>query len=371
LFAVVVGVADFKNPLVADKARVDPGLVGNLRTAGLLARLGPLLGQLGGLLLLCRRLAGLAARLGQLMPFADKAVDQLLFHLERLSQLSGFPLRRLHVTAKLAQHGELFSLLGGLGFQLGLLAPQLLDQARLLAALLGVHLGQILYGYRGQLAERDLRRGRFGIQQAAVGEACALNWSDVNLATGTLTVRESKTVAGEGREVDLPIGLREELTTWRARSPRTHQGDPVFVTRARNGHNARQTARNVQARLRKAVKLANEKLTEQGIEPMGKITPHSLRRTYASLRAALRDDPIYIAEQLGHRDARFTFRVYQRAAKRRAKLSGRYLEAFDAALQWALTGTSADSEAMQFDPSELVEGPQTASESQNRNTPGA
>jgi integrase len=139
-----------------------------------------------------------------------------------------------------------------------------------------------------------------------IGEAVALNWSDVKLPTGTLIVRESKTAAGEGREVDLPIGLHEELATWRARSPRTRPTDPVFVSRARNGRNARQTARNAQARLRTAVRAANEKLAEQGIEPMEKVTPHSLRRTYASLRAALRDDPVYIAEQLGHRDPGFT-----------------------------------------------------------------
>lgn len=52
---------------------------------------------------------------------------------------------------------------------------------------------------------------------------------------------------------------------------------------------------------------------------MGNVTPHSLRRTYASLRAALRDDPTYMSEMLGHRDARFIFRLYQRAARRRAR----------------------------------------------------
>jgi hypothetical protein len=31
-----------------------------------------------------------------------------------------------------------------------------------------------------------------------------------------------------------------------------------------------------------------------------------LRRTYASLRAACGDDPVYIAQQLGHMDPRFT-----------------------------------------------------------------
>jgi integrase len=174
-----------------------------------------------------------------------------------------------------------------------------------------------------------------------IGEACALDWRDVRLATGTLIVRESKTAAGEDREVDLSVGLREELATCRAQSPRTGRADPVFVTRARNGHHARQTPRNAQARLRTAVKAANEELAEVGIEAIGPVTPHSLRRTYASLRAALRDDPVYIAEQLGHRDARFTFRVYQRAAKRRERLAGEHLAAFDRALEWAGNGQGA------------------------------
>lgn len=178
-----------------------------------------------------------------------------------------------------------------------------------------------------------------------IGEAVALDWRDVKLGTGSLIVRESKTAAGEGREVDLPVGLREELATWRAQSPRTAPGDPVFVSRARDGQHSRQTPRNVQARLLTAVKAANDQLAEIGVEPIGKVSPHSLRRTYASLRAALRDDPVYIAEQLGHRDARFTFRVYQRAAKRRERLTGAHLAAFESALEWGRIGRPV-SEAM-------------------------
>jgi integrase len=84
-------------------------------------------------------------------------------------------------------------------------------------------------------------------------------------------------------------------------------------------------------------------LAKLGIEPIAeRVSPHSLRRTCASLRSALRDDPFYIAEQLGHTNLAFTFRVYHRAAKRREKLSGAYLKAFDAALDWALMGTSAE-----------------------------
>ena len=172
-----------------------------------------------------------------------------------------------------------------------------------------------------------------------IGEAVALDWRDVKLSTGTLLVREAKTAAGEGREVDLPVGLREELATWRARSPRTRPGDPLFVSRVRKGKCGRQTPRNVQLRLNTAVRAANVRLAEAGIEPIDKVSPHSLRRSYASLRAALRDDPVYIAEQLGHRDARFTFRVYQRAAKRRERLTGAHPAAFDRALNWAAMGS--------------------------------
>ncbi len=156
-------------------------------------------------------------------------------------------------------------------------------------------------------------------------------------------MREAKTVVGQGREVDLPVGLREELATWRARSSLSAPGDPVFVTRPRQGQQARQTPRNVQARLTRAVAAANLKLAETGIEPIAKVTPHSLRRTYASLRAALRDDRVYIAEQLGHQDARFTFRVYQRAAKRRERLGGEHLAAFDRACEWAAGSGGGDS----------------------------
>lgn len=48
-------------------------------------------------------------------------------------------------------------------------------------------------------------------------------------------------------------------------------------------------------------------------------------------------------ERARHRDARFTFRVYQRAAKRRERLSGEHLAAFDRALDWAQMGTKGDS----------------------------
>jgi integrase len=171
-----------------------------------------------------------------------------------------------------------------------------------------------------------------------VGEACALDWRDLDLATGTLTVQESKTPAGR-REVDLPRGLVTELWTLAATSSRTDPGDPVFVGSRRT----RQTPSNVGRRLKTAIEKANPRLSELEIEPISmRVTPHSLRRTYASLRYACGDDPVYVAEQGGWKDPSFPIRVYARAVRRRQRLSGAHLEAFDAALHWAAVGSEEE-----------------------------
>ena len=110
-------------------------------------------------------------------------------------------------------------------------------------------------------------------------------------------------------------------------------------------------------RLKTAIRGANRRLSELGIEEISeRVTPHSLRRTFASLRAAAGDDPVYIAEQLGHTDPRFTLTAYTKAVKRRAKLSGAYLAEYERALAWAalttaeraLKGTSARADADQL-----------------------
>jgi integrase len=119
-----------------------------------------------------------------------------------------------------------------------------------------------------------------------------------------------------------------------------------------NSQGRPQTKRNIQQRLKRAIEGANTALADAGIEPLSEeVTPYSFRRTYSSLRASrwidaegqMRpgDDPVYIAEQMGHTDPKFTFRVYQRAVKRRERLSGAHLEAFDKALQWAAMGSGA------------------------------
>jgi integrase len=95
-----------------------------------------------------------------------------------------------------------------------------------------------------------------------------------------------------------------------------------------------------------AIKRANMILVEAGIDPIGNVTPHGLRRTFASLRCAAGDDPAYTASQLGHTDAMFTLRVYTHAVKRRERLSGAERKAFDRAIEWARMGTNEDLTAL-------------------------
>ena len=55
----------------------------------------------------------------------------------------------------------------------------------------------------------------------------------------------------------------------------------------------------------------------KGLAPLPKITPHSLRRTWAMLAAQAGRDPHWIADQIGHTSAAFTLQVYQQTRNRR------------------------------------------------------
>lgn len=164
------------------------------------------------------------------------------------------------------------------------------------------------------------------------GEACALDWRDVDLASGTLSVVAAKTQTGL-RQVDLPGALRGELAGLHKRD--SDRDTPVFPNR--NG--SRQTPSNMGRRFKTVTRRANERLAEIGLDPIDEMaSPHSLRRLYASLRFALGDDPVYVADQLGHTDPTFSMKVYARAVRRRERLTGVALSEFDAALHWAGMG---------------------------------
>jgi integrase len=170
-----------------------------------------------------------------------------------------------------------------------------------------------------------------------IGEALALRWQHVDLAIGTLHVVDAKTAAGI-RSVDVTHALREELVLWRAESDFTEPEHYVLSTSTGRKHNPSNLRRDV---LRPAIETANAKLVKDGIATISEqLGFHGLRRTYASLRCAVGDDIAYTSGQIGHEDPRFTLRCYAQSTKRRERLSGPHLKAYDRAIEWAQMGTN-------------------------------
>jgi integrase len=147
----------------------------------------------------------------------------------------------------------------------------------------------------------------------SIGELCALRWRDVDLAAGWLRVGESKTDAGR-RRVKLRGALARELEAVRARQVDAPADGYVFATST----GGQPSDDNIRARvLRAAVNRANENLAKKKLAPLPEgLTPHSLRRTLASVLYALGEDPGVVMDEMGHTDPGLALRVYRQAMRR-------------------------------------------------------
>jgi integrase len=119
-------------------------------------------------------------------------------------------------------------------------------------------------------------------------ELLSLCWRQVDLAAGRVRVGDTKTAAGR-RDVTLRPVLRDDLVAVKAGAMDTKYDALVFGTATGRKMNASNLRNRV---LAKAVELADER-AEQGEQvplPEG-LTPHSMRRTFASLLYAIGEDP--------------------------------------------------------------------------------
>jgi integrase len=175
-----------------------------------------------------------------------------------------------------------------------------------------------------------------------IGELLALRWQDVDLANGHLTVVASKTEAGTGREIDLWPELHQELTRYKAlRKPKPT--DYVFATSSGRAD----TSSNVAKRLKRTVERANGALAGQqtAVIPT-ELSPHSLRRTFASLLYLRGENPVYVMHQMGHTDPKLALRIYTRVMgqQRRRGPGVRLTGVLDGA-RWVQTAADPGSEA--------------------------
>ena len=210
-----------------------------------------------------------------------------------------------------------------------------LDRADHIAALLDAA-GQLDAEARSLRGQRRALLATLTFAGLRIGEALSLRWRDVDLACGTITVRAAKTDAGVRTVNILPV-LRDELGAYRAG---LDAAPDVFVFGTTTGN--RQGATNVRLRvLAKTVGRANKQLVKDKAErlPEG-LTPHSLRRTFASLLFAIGESPPYVMAQMGHTSPNLTLAIYARQMDRRDGEPER-LKALVEGREWAMLGGSS------------------------------
>ncbi len=172
-------------------------------------------------------------------------------------------------------------------------------------------------------ARRDYRVGRraaiaaLGLAGFRISELCGLRGAQVDLARARFKLADAKTEKGV-REVEMTLWLRDELVAHREQ--RTADGFPTgpedYFFGTRSG-GPRDPDRFRDRLLARAVARANEKRQDGGLPELAKITPHSLRRTWAMLAAQAGRDPHWISDQIGHTSAAFTLQIYQQTRNRR------------------------------------------------------
>ncbi|MQA76311.1 MAG: tyrosine-type recombinase/integrase [Solirubrobacterales bacterium] len=151
-----------------------------------------------------------------------------------------------------------------------------------------------------------------------VGEAIAADRGDFDLAGGRWRIPESKTDSGR-RDVELTMYLRDELVqhvaAMEALGRPIGARAPLFPTSTGRRH----TRGRVGSLLAGAVERANRKRAEDGEQLLpDRVTPHTLRRTFASLALAAGRNPRWVMAQLGHADARVTLSIYAQVVQRQA-----------------------------------------------------
>ena len=142
----------------------------------------------------------------------------------------------------------------------------------------------------------------------------------MDLAGGWITVRKSKTDAGR-RKVKIRPVLRDVLL---AHKPLDASPDAYVVGTAQGKP---QNPSNIRARvITKAVERANERL-EDGELP--RLTPHGLRRTFASRLYAIGETSPVVMAELGHTDPELALSIYAHAMRRDDGENGRLMALVD------------------------------------------
>jgi integrase len=186
-------------------------------------------------------------------------------------------------------------------------------ELRVSDALIGkVRRGELWSGEPGSRGRCDIARralvGTLPLGGPRVKELCWIDGHHVDLPGRRLRVPRVGTKSPAGvRMVPLLPGLHEMLLEHRASRPYGAH-EPVFPTR----NATRNTPKNVLNRIVVPVREeANRLLSEREQEPIERLTPHTLRRTFASILALCEVHLRRARQLMGHEDSRTTADIYE------------------------------------------------------------
>jgi integrase len=151
-------------------------------------------------------------------------------------------------------------------------------------------------------------------------ELCGLIWADIDFQRRIIQSGGTKT-EGAARDINIVDGLLPLLIAHRNQTPYASQVDPVWPTangKHRDKDNLnRRIVQPVVAKARALItedeqKAANGQPRTIDVVLPASITPHTFRRTFCGFATEESKDPYYVQLQMGHADATFTQRVYNR-----------------------------------------------------------
>jgi integrase len=156
-----------------------------------------------------------------------------------------------------------------------------------------------------------------GLAGFRISEMLDLRCATVELVRSRFKLPDAKTEAGI-REVEMTLYLRDELVAYaidrRERGLPAEPKDYFFGTATGKRRDPDRFRDRI---LGRAIERASCNRVQAGLPELPEITPHSMRRTWATFAASIGRDPKWIAAQIGHTDPQFTFSVYQQVATRR------------------------------------------------------
>ncbi len=150
-----------------------------------------------------------------------------------------------------------------------------------------------------------------------VSEAIEADRGDFDLTGDHWRVPDSKTPAGV-RIVELTVFCAEEMRGHVAKMDSLGRPigarDPIFPTLT----GGRLNDSNIRERLlERVVEMTNERRAEQKKRLLPDVTPHALRRTFATLCYLANRDPVFVMGQIGHTDPRLALALYAQMMQRK------------------------------------------------------